>query len=331
MKPFQSLTHAGKIRRLRRLAMNALVHYDLEVSSLEWVGVITNSTFKLTTPDGKSYALRICQPGWRTDTDLNSEAAWLEAIHQHTDIGAPVPVKTSDDTWLVTVGAPGMPEARRCTLMTWLPGSLLGKHLSPDNLSKMGRLFARLHLFSNQFTPPDGFTTRRMDSPFARGEEDILFGDACQDAFTSQTRPIFEETRRRVTHAFQQLYANPAGLRVIHNDLWHDNIKVYRGRLLPFDFEDTLWGYPVQDIAMAFEDLSSVVKPDEYHRLTRSFRQGYEELALWPEQYQGQIDTFRAGRMLWVANWMACYQRQHLAKHIEWLAPQLEQFIKAGD
>jgi Ser/Thr protein kinase RdoA (MazF antagonist) len=331
MKPFENLAQAGKIRRLRRLAMSALAHYDLEVSSLAWVGFFTNSTFKLTTPGGQSYALRICCPGWRMDTDLFSEAAWLEAIHQHTDIDAPVPVKTRGGNWLVTADAPGVPESRRCTLMTWLPGSLLGKHLTPANLTKMGCLFARLHHFGAQFSPPEGFTTRRMDNVYARGEEDILFGDACRDAFTEQNRPVFEEICRRVTHAFQQLYADPSGLRVIHNDLWHDNIKVYRGKLLPFDFEDTLWGYPVQDIAMAFQDLYSAVKPDEYDRLTGAFRRGYEELAAWPEQYQGQIDTLRAGRMLWVANWMACYQRQHLAKHIEWLAPQLEQFLKAGD
>ena len=41
-----------------------------------------------------------------------------------------------------------------------------------------------------------------------------------------------------------------ADLRVIHCDLWHENVKLHRGRLRPFDFEDTVWGYRLHDLAM---------------------------------------------------------------------------------
>ena len=36
------------------------------------------------------------------------------------------------------------------------------------------------------------------------------------------------------------------------------------GHLYPVDFEDTLWGYPVQDIAMAMQDLMSDVTSRSY-------------------------------------------------------------------
>ena len=38
-------------------------------------------------------------------------------------------------------------------------------------------------------------------------------------------------------------------MRILHNDLHQWNVRIYRGRLSPIDFEDLMWGWPVQDIA----------------------------------------------------------------------------------
>ena len=169
-----------------------------------------------------------------------------------------------------------------------------------------------------------------MVQPLARDEENVLFHPDCLAKLNSHEREILERTKDRVDQAFRQLYARPDGLRVIHNDLWHGNIKVYRGHLYPVDFEDTIWGYPIQDIAMAMQDLMSDVAPDRYESHLAAFRCGYESLLPWPEAYEGQMDTFRAGRMLWVANHLASCHSQYLNQHITWLTPQLERYLETG-
>jgi Ser/Thr protein kinase RdoA (MazF antagonist) len=216
-------------------------------------------------------------------------------------------------------------------VMTWLPGVLLqGDRLTEANLSRMGELFARLHAHAATFEPPEGFTRRRMDTLYARGEEDALFGAACADAFTPRTRDLLERTRARVDDAFRRLYADPAGLRVIHNDLHHGNIKLYRGRLFPFDFEDTVWGYLVQDLAMALQDLMLDVAPAAFEPLQTALRRGYERYSPWPETEEGQIDTLRAGRLLWVANYVARYEGEHLQGFLHRLAGMLERYLDTG-
>ena len=75
----------------------------------------------------------------------------------------------------------------------------------------------------------------------------------------------------------------------------------------------------------------NTVGPEAFAPLYRAFRQGYESLAPWPEQYAGEIDTFRAGRVLWVTNYVARYERPHLRQHIDWLAPYLERFLATGE
>lgn len=337
-----TLTKQGRVRRLRKLALNALAQYDLDVSGLRLAGAFTNTIFRVwgqlrngfedhsAKDSSNSYILRVCFPGWRTETDLRSEAIWLQALDRDTDIGAPRPYAARNGEFLVTASASGVPEERHCLLMSWLPGSLLGKHLNAANLFKMGELFTRLHAHVAQFKPPPGFTQRKMDSLYARGEEDILFTDACADAFTPRSGKIFERVASRVNQTFASLYAQPDGLRVIHNDLWHDNIKLDHGRLRPFDFEDTIWGYPVQDIAMALQDLMRHVSPEAFEPLQDAFRCGYESLSPWPEHWPGEVDTLRAGRMLWVCNYVARFERQYLSKHIAWVTPIFERFLDSG-
>ena len=76
------------------------------------------------------------------------------------------------------------------------------------------------------------------------------------------------------------------------------------------------------------------VPADRFEPLVAAFRNGYETLLPWPESSTrrglNQMDTFRAGRCLWVANYVAGHQREHLAGHLRWLAPLLEKFLETG-
>jgi len=331
VKPFEELTRRGRAGRLRGVARRALEQYDLDVTDVRLLGMYTNTLFRVRTDSrgaDASYVLRVSTPGWRTLTDLRSEAMWLQALDRDTDIGAPAPVAARDGAFVVQARAEGVPGPRHCLLMSWLPGPLLATGLSEANLFQMGVLFARLHAHGARWAPPHGFTARRMDREYARDEEDVLF--ACDEGFTPRARDVLDRAWVVVGEAFERLYADPAGLQVIHNDLHHENIKLTRGRLRPFDFEDTIWGYPVQDIAMALQDLMMDVAPEAYDPLLGAFRQGYETLAPWPEQYAGQVDTFRVGRLFWVANYVARYQRQYLREHVDWTAGFLERFLDAG-
>jgi Ser/Thr protein kinase RdoA (MazF antagonist) len=274
--------------------------------------------------------LRVSRPNWRTATDLASEVMWLQALARDTDIGTPEPVLTWQGEPFVEAIADGVPESRRCLVTTWVPGTPLSRHLTEAYVAKMGELFARMHAHGAAFEPSEDFTQLKMDRVLARGEPNLLFAESSADAFTPESREILEQVWAQVDEAFKRRYARPDGLRVIHNDLWHDNIKVDRGRLRPFDFEDTIWGYPVQDIAMALHDLRDAVDRDRFETLKAAFREGYERRAEWPEAYEGEIDAFRAGRMLWVANYVARYEREHLDGFIERLVEPFERYLATG-
>lgn len=330
MKQYHELTIRGKARRLRGLAITALHQYDLRFTSVKLLGMHTNALFKVNTSSQGIWVLRICTPGWRTETDLRSEIAWLSYLKEYPEIGAPIPLPSTKGDEYIECQVEGVPGIRRCFVMSWIPGKLLGKNLTQRNLYKMGKLFADLHNQSREFIPPEGFTTLKMDRIFARGEPDILFNDDCRKYFSTNAYQTFKKTRDIVDKEYTRLYSDREGMRVIHHDLWHENIKVLHGHLRPMDFEDTSWGYPVQDIAMAWQDLMMDVPDDRYIPLTSSFRLGYESLCEWPEEYTGQVDTYRAGRMLWVANYVARYQLVHLVEHIKRTSILFDRFLSDG-
>jgi Ser/Thr protein kinase RdoA (MazF antagonist) len=169
-----------------------------------------------------------------------------------------------------------------------------------------------------------------MSSYIARGEPDALFTLGATSDLCAEHQALLHAVRHRVATAFADRYADPKGIHVIHNDLWHDNIKIHRGRLHPLDFEDTIWGYPVQDIAMALQDLMTDVAPADYLPLAAAFQAGYESLAPWPERHQGEIDCFRAGRMLWVLNYIARHERDYLAETVARWRPMLRRWLDTG-
>jgi Ser/Thr protein kinase RdoA (MazF antagonist) len=314
---------------LKRLVIKALGQYELEVTDVQLLGVYSNTLFRVETAGGASYLLRICHPSWRTDTDLSSEIAWLQALNRDTDIGVPQPLPDREGKFIVKAKMTSSPEVRRCVMMSWVPGIQMGTELNETNIYKLGVLFAQLHDHAAHFTPPNDFTRRQANAVFALGERDILLGDSCRAAFTPRRREIFERTRVQVDAAFERLYADPAGKRVIHYDLHHNNVKLDHGCLHPFDFDFTMWGYPVQDLAVAWHGLLEV-KQRKSGNWQSSLRAGYETILSWPESYAGQIDTFVASRMLWAGNYLAQFERAHLSEYIEGLEPRLAGFLKTG-
>ncbi len=303
-----NLTRIGKLRRIGQLAAAALREYDISVQSMHIHSFATNLLYRVRTDTGERLMLRMAFPGWRTREDLEAEAMWLNALHTDTDIGAPLVIRSSRGDAVLPMSGLGVSGTWYATLMTWVDGQLLAHHLNCTNLERMGELFARLHLHGKSWKPPLGFSTRRFEAFLSRGEPDVLLGDGAFQTFRPDDRQAFLLAREWVEHEYSHLDRDD--LRVIHCDLWHENIKVHHDRLYPFDFEDTVWGYRLHDIAMGMLDLLETVGNTRYDVLLASFRRGYERLLTWPE---GNMQVLQIGRLLWKANHTARFAPEALA------------------
>lgn len=299
------LSDREKKRRLHAVAVTALPCFDLAGASCRLISFSTNAIFAIRTHAGAQLVLRIASYDWRTLDDLQSEAMWLEALARDTNLCTPRIIRSVHDETVVSIQVDWVPAPLHITLTTFLPGVLMGKQLTETNLKKMGALFARLHQHGKTWQPPAGFTTRTFEHFLSRGEPNAL----------ADAPAVIQQSIARVEAEYASF--DRADLRVIHCDLWHDNIKVHCGALCPFDFEDTIWGFRLHDIAMAMLDLREVVSQDRYERLLNCFREGYETLLDWPA---GNMDVLQAGRILWRMNHIKRqsldYYEQQLPYHI---------------
>jgi len=290
--------------------------------------------------------LRLASPGWRTFEDLLSEALWLDALTREPAIAAPHIVPARSGEYVLPMSNPHVPHVWNASLMTWVPGRSLGHYLTRRNLEKMGALFARLHQHGASWTPPAGFTSRRFEHWLSRGEKNRIVVDRRSaaaprppsDRFVGggagadgvpvlplPWRDLLERMHRHVEAAYAAI--DRSDLRVIHCDLWHDNIRLHREVLRPLDFEDTVWGFRAHDIAMAMLDLLEDTDEDRYAALLLAFRHGYTACMSWPDD---PIEPFQIGRLLWKINWVAGYQPQGLARMVERHLPVFEHYERTG-
>jgi Ser/Thr protein kinase RdoA (MazF antagonist) len=177
----------------------------------------------------------------------------------------------------------------------------------------MGALFARLHQHGKTWQPPAGFSSRTFEHFLSRGEPNVL---------TDESSIVIRQAILRVEAEYASL--DRADLRVIHCDLWHDNIKIHRGVLCPFDFEDTIWGFRLHDMAMAMLDLREDTDEDRYARLFGCFREGYESLMDWPD---GNVDALQAGRILWRMNFIKRNYPDYYAKQLDFHIALMRRFL----
>ena len=324
MTPFHELAPRGKLRRLRALAECALREYDLADPRIDYHGFETNLMYRVRS--GREwYMMRLASPGWRTLGDLQAEAMWLEALAHDTTVGAPRVIAARDGRLVVPASHPGVPDPWNVTLMTYLPGRLLGHYLTERNVERMGALFAELHHHGATWRRPRGFTTRRFVHWLSREEPNLIVGDSNSLIPPGDARDTIERMHRTVEAAYAAV--DPGDLRVIHCDLWHDNIKLHNGVLHPFDFEDTVLGYRAHDIAMAMLDLLEATDEERYARLLHAFRSGYTASQSWPDE---PIEPFQIGRLLWNLNWIARHEPEWLGQSVERHLPVFTHFEQTG-
>jgi Ser/Thr protein kinase RdoA (MazF antagonist) len=190
MKPFHDLTRAAQFRRLTSLARRALRDYDLENASLSGLQYLQNATWSVQGRDGQRYALRIHAPERHDPAAIGSELLWLETLRAD-GFRVPAPVRTVRRRLWTTASAEGVPEARVCTLLSWLPGRSPLRRRNPAIVRAIGRLMARLHEHARRFRTPASFVRPRWDHTglFGRDAETALAGIASRAGSRGFSRP----------------------------------------------------------------------------------------------------------------------------------------------
>lgn len=305
-RPFVELTPRGQALRVRQLALNALPAYDVAVRRVTLLSNDLNGIFRVDLTNGERRMLRVSEPTWRSDSDLHAELAWLQSLAATApDIGAPVPYPNRDGQLVTLATAPGVPEARRCVLFSWVPGRPAADALTQANVQAMGSLSARLHAQAATVTFPPDVQLRRYDRILPRGERYLRDLPEYAAVLPPERKRSIDAAVERANAGFATLLADSAALRPIHGDLHHSNVLIHRGVPRPVDFEDIIIGHPTQDIALTFYDFLYYTDPKQhdYATLCGWFQEGYTQHSPWPATPE-LITAMQLARRVWTVDWV---------------------------
>jgi len=313
---FDSLTARGQTQRLRGLARVALDDYGLDDARVSLLKRTFNTLFRVVESDGTKSALRVgARERIHTDETESVETAWLRALRADTNIDAPLPIANRSGAYATTVGVPGVPEPRTCVLFEWARGRRLGETLNVERMANAGALLARLHEHGAAF---DGGR-----------QQPVIVGDNVPSFRLPDRIPrddtryatLFAEAIERAQAAIDALWAHPPHRpHILHGDFHPNNILVWRDHLVPIDFQDALWGFEIQDVAitmMVFEHY-----PDA-GALAAALRAGYERVRPWPADDAEMVNELVGARHLSVLNLGYNLRRpgldEFIDRHAAWL------------
>jgi acetylornithine/succinyldiaminopimelate/putrescine aminotransferase/Ser/Thr protein kinase RdoA (MazF antagonist) len=287
----------------------ALSHWGLENAEFHLIKHRENSIFKVLSPSGEQFALRIHRPGYHSERELQSELLWMQALAEDGIATPPVvPAKDGECTVKVSDSAGG--GSRYCSLLAWVDGDLF------DNLGRvengvvpelkhryraLGALAARLHNQSECWQKPENFQRHAWDSDGLLGD-DPLWGRFWEHPLISvEQRPLILKARIVLQALLDQIGQGGDCYGLIHADFLPDNILVHDGELLLIDFDDCGFGWHMFEMATS---LFPKISEPYFDELVEQYVAGYRSERNFSDEHLEIFPAFILLRGLTYLGWL---------------------------
>jgi Ser/Thr protein kinase RdoA (MazF antagonist) len=326
VRAFDELTKAGRIARLRLLAIDTLRdQFDVSPRRISLLASHSfNTLFRADPTDGKRLAVRVGEVRIHADGVEEVEAAWLSALRAETAILVPTLTADRRGRHVAEGHHPLVPGPRHCSAMSWVPGHTVRESFDHTTARGMGVVLATLHDHAASYRAPEippGIVANRV----------LYFGDtSLLPNYQSTYGSMFVDAIERVQAHLDALWSSPPHPpHLLHGDFGPQNVMRWRTRLTPIDFQDLQFGFDVQDVAITVNDLRRLYDDES---LIEAFVAGYTSVRPWPLQDPSLERALGAARRLGFVNLGLILRRpglpefiaRHAAAVAEWmgLSPQ---------
>ncbi|MBX3096149.1 MAG: phosphotransferase [Fimbriimonadaceae bacterium] len=233
---FDQLSDRQQSLAMRRVAECALPEFGLEGARLELVMHAFNTTFRARHSSG-DYAIRINVNSSRVASQVAGEVAWVESLFQEGHVLVPEPRRTLCGSAFALLESSYFDQPRPVVCFGWVNGRTVVRRPSANLAYQMGATMAALHHQAMDFILPDG-ASRPVLKSVLEGEIWLL------------DEPIFNDSRARAEAALDRVKKSEPP-RLTHFDLHFRNVRQCGNRLAVFDFDDSVFSWPLVDAAQS--------------------------------------------------------------------------------
>ena len=242
LKPYDELTKLGQIRRLRRLAENAVEQFGIRDYKLRFIKHLINTTFVLTCDRGR-FLLRIHRGRSTTVHQIKGELAWLDALSHHTDVTVQTPLRTPDGRMVVFGDLPDTP-AFPVTILKWITGRIIQYDRKERDFRHLGQLIGKLHSHATRWPMASQLDRWTYDAEGIFGSQAAYpLDQVSPDVVPEEARVGLERAYKLVRETEAQLPRTDDLFGLIHVDLSFSNILLTAREAKPIDFDDCGYGY----------------------------------------------------------------------------------------
>ncbi len=323
MTDFYQLDDAAQADAMAELANSALTYWRLQGSTLDLIKYRENAVFKLTTADGKRFALRIHRYAYHTDAELRSELQWMSALAEAGILVPNIVPSTSGEPFIV-LQAGTVPEPRQIDIFEWVEGQQLGSveeqtqgsEMLINNFRTIGKLMARLHNQAVDWILPQDFTRHSWNVDGLVGEQPFWGPFWELETLSSEQRALLLQARDVVYKDLTAYHADPENAcrySMIHADCVSENVMVDGSKVRLIDFDDAGFGWHLFDIATA---LNFEMDEDHFASVRDALIEGYRENRALPQSQVDALPLFFLARSFTYLGWVHTRSETQTAKEL---------------
>ena len=295
MSEYSEMSQEEQIALLQEFATDVLVQYGIEIQSIECVNHAYNSTFRFTSTENKTYALRINTNSKKWPEHIWAEVQWLNALAEEGVIHAPIPIPNlqgelfSNHYFFYEGGNLNV------IVYPWIEGEVVERDPTEEQLFELGKAMAHLQKFGLTWRPTGYANFLAIDNPLVV-RYPILFRYPIPE-IPPELYEMLEELNLRTEKLFESLRER-AETQIIHADLHFGNVIWHEGKMSILDFDDAGRGFPLQDLAIALYYLRSDKERE------KALIAGFLSVAPLPAHEPWELELLIASRSLLLLDYL---------------------------